>query len=269
MPDLDILVILDRSGSMQSARSDHEGGLQSFVNDQKKLPGAARFTLVQFDDTDPCEIVYDRVPIQDVTTISLIPRGSTPLLDAVGKAVAHLAAKQAADPPKQGTIAMVITDGHENASHEWTKEKIKARIAELEAGDWKFLYLGANVDAFAEAGQMGVSMAAALPYRMTSRSVAAAYAVSSSNTAGTRGRMATLGSSLSDGLMKSAMNYTADQVADVNAVDDGTVTISSSNPPTLDTDTVAKALGAVPASKSQAKRMKAQKQAAMRPRGAK
>ena len=102
MSDLDILLILDRSGSMQERKADHEGGVRSFVEDQRQLEGDVRFTLVQFDTNDPCEIVYDRVPITAVGPIHLIPRGGTPLLDAVGKAVAHLRLRQTTEPSASG-----------------------------------------------------------------------------------------------------------------------------------------------------------------------
>jgi Mg-chelatase subunit ChlD len=151
MIDLDILVILDRSGSMQDAKSDHEGGLRSFVEDQRSLAGEVRFTLVQFDTTDPCEVVYDRVALDLVTDVTLVPRGGTPLLDAMGLAIAHLK-KQQALAPAAHTLVMVVTDGEENSSHEWSKAQVKALVDELEKGTGKVLYLGANVDAFAEAG---------------------------------------------------------------------------------------------------------------------
>src|SRR4051812_47875829 len=110
MIDLDILVILDRSGSMESAKADHIGGLRSFVADQRALGGDVRLTLTQFDTVNPCEILYDRTPLEQVGPIELIPRGGTPLLDAVGLALAHLKAQQLTAPAAQ-TIVMVVTDG--------------------------------------------------------------------------------------------------------------------------------------------------------------
>jgi len=106
---LDLLVILDRSGSMQTGKEDHEGGLRSFVEDQRKLSGDVRFTLVQFDTTNPCEVVYDRAKLEDVTNISLIPRGGTPLEDAIGQSLTHLS-KYSPDE----VICMIITDRPEH-----------------------------------------------------------------------------------------------------------------------------------------------------------
>jgi hypothetical protein len=162
MKGIDILVILDRSGSMQTGQKDHEGGLRSFVEDQKGLDGEVWFTMAQFDTQDPCEILFDRVPIRDVDTakIVLIPRGGTPLHDAVGRAISHLEAKTNGNQ----TIVMVITDGEENSSKEWTKARVKERVAALEAKGWTFLFLGANIDAFHEGGQIGVAVATTANY---------------------------------------------------------------------------------------------------------
>ena len=86
----EIVVLLDRSGSMQHGKDDHEGGLMSFVEDQQQLEGDVRFTLIQFDNVEPCEIVYDGVSIAEVDQVKLIPRGGTPLLDAVGRGINDL-----------------------------------------------------------------------------------------------------------------------------------------------------------------------------------
>lgn len=179
----EIVVILDRSGSMQSAKSDHEGGLNSFVQDQKGLAGDVRFTLVQFDSEEPCDIVYDGVPIQDVAKCALIPRGGTPLLDAIGKAVAHVAARVDTLTVKpQQVVVMVITDGEENSSREWTLPRIKQLIQEREGPHgWKFLFLGANVDAFSEAGRLGIAMASSMQFAQNPQSVNAAYHATSQN----------------------------------------------------------------------------------------
>src|SRR5258706_3592093 len=85
-----IVILLDRSWSMKTCCQDHVGGIKSFVEDQKNVPGEARFTLVQFDTTNPFELIYDGVPMEKVDHIELIPRGGTPLLDAVGMTLAHM-----------------------------------------------------------------------------------------------------------------------------------------------------------------------------------
>ena len=174
----DILVILDRSGSMSGAKADHEGGLRAFVDDQQ-ADGDALFTLVQFDSHDPCEIVYDRVPIADVGKIELVPRGGTPLYDAMGRAIIYLRARQS-ERPSDVTIVLVVTDGENNEWREHNKDSIRKLIAEVEPKGWKVLYLGANIDAFAEAQKVGVQQDFTMNYA-TSHGTRAAYSATSSN----------------------------------------------------------------------------------------
>jgi uncharacterized protein YegL len=178
----EIVVLLDRSGSMQHGKDDHEGGLLSFVEDQQQLQGDVRFTLIQFDSVEPHEILYDGVPIGEVGPMKLIPRGGTPLLDAVGLAIAHVAERLQNSQPDQ-VVVMIITDGQENASREYTREQIKHMIVEYETSrDWKFLYLGADVDAFAEAGGLAIAPSSALKMSKTSSGIRGAYQAMSSNT---------------------------------------------------------------------------------------
>jgi hypothetical protein len=177
---LDILVILDRSGSMQMGRADHEGGLRSFVKDQQQLPGDVRFTLVQFDSHDPCEIVFDRTPIREVDadSITLIPRGGTPLYQAIGEAVSHL---RSAVGDGSNLVCMIITDGQNTDWHtEWNASSVKQLIAEREKAGWSTLFLGANIDTFAEAAAIGVGGNTSVSYsNAVAGSVANLYNVTS------------------------------------------------------------------------------------------
>lgn len=154
----EFLIILDRSGSMQVAADDHEGGLNSFIKDQQRLEGDVRITLIQFDDTDPCEVVMDGIPAEKAEKVRLIPRGGTPLLDAVGKGVAHFSKRlESLEKKPDIIVVMIITDGQENQSREWTKARIKSLVEQKEKEGWKFLFLGANMDAFHEAGAYGLA----------------------------------------------------------------------------------------------------------------
>lgn len=186
-----ILVVLDRSGSMADARSDHEGGLKSFIDSQKDAEGDARLTVVQFDSVNPCEIVCDNVSIEKAPAIPLIPRGGTPLLDAIGKSLAHFGAS-VPDLDDHPAIVMIITDGQENESREWTRARVKTRIEELTKKGWTFLFLGANVDAFAEASQLGIAQDFATGYLNRRRQVQAVYASAGGNLS--RARSASLAS---------------------------------------------------------------------------
>jgi hypothetical protein len=162
----DITVVVDRSGSMAACQSDAEGGLNTFINEQKKLPGESLFTLVQFDTE--YEFVHKGIPIRDVPPYHLVPRGSTALLDAVGRAIVETGERlrnmKEADRP--GLVVFVIlTDGQENSSREFQLAKIKEMVQhQQDVYKWQFTYLGANQDAFAEAGGMGIQQAQAANY---------------------------------------------------------------------------------------------------------
>jgi uncharacterized protein YegL len=180
----EIVVVLDRSGSMRSAKADHEGGLNSFIEDQKKLDGDVKFTLVQFDTTNPFELVYDRSNIQEVKEVELIPRGGTPLIEAVTRTVAHISDKLNKETTKPDQVVfMIITDGGENESaREFSKSGLKSLIEEKkDKQKWEFLFLGANIDAFGEARDIGVGFSNAINFKNNSpKAVANTYGLLSS-----------------------------------------------------------------------------------------
>lgn len=157
----DIVILLDRSGSMQHARDDHEGGLRSFVRDMRELAGDTHLTFIRFDSFDPCEVVCEARQLVEFpdSDLTLVPRGDTPLLDAVGTVLSRYA-----ETLSPQTIMMIITDGQENASRKWTKEQVQKLVKEREDAGWKILYLGANVDEFLEAAQLGVGRGTTLGY---------------------------------------------------------------------------------------------------------
>ncbi len=142
----EIVVILDRSGSMETIKSDMVGGLKKFIADQKKVKGKANFSLAQFDTE--YEIIYDSVDIQDVNDIDLIPRGRTALLDAIGKTLNRIYMQKA--------ICVIITDGLENSSEIYTKPEVVRLIKSRKKFGWEFIYLGANQDAIQEGGSLGI-----------------------------------------------------------------------------------------------------------------
>lgn len=242
---IDVLVILDRSGSMQDRKADHEGGLKSFVEDQQKVSGEVRFTLIQFDTTNPCEVMYDRVPVEKVKEIRLVPRGGTPLLDAVGMALDHLTKHAPSE-----VICMVITDGEENSSKEWTRERVKARISDLEKQSWTFLFLGANVDAFAEAGSMGIAAAGTVAFAQNSAGINATYKLSGMKVNSYRGLRAS-GLSPTGARGQSLGNWTPEERTETmgtgDPFTDSTVTVTTTTgetPPTPPTPPPTKKTGA-------------------------
>ncbi len=161
-----IYLLLDRSGSMQSIKTDTEGGFAAFMDEQRSTPGECRVTLAQFDNH--YEVVYADRPIADVPALDLQPRGSTALLDAMGKLITDSGVRLAALPEAErpGTlIVAIMTDGHENASREWTHPAIKA-LVEQQTGEWgwQFLYMGADQDAIEVGRHIGVAAANSVTY---------------------------------------------------------------------------------------------------------
>lgn len=171
----DITLVIDRSGSMQDIRSDAEGGVNAFIENQAKEPGEALLTLVQFDTE--YEFLYKGVLISQVSKYSLVPRGATALLDAVGRAInetgQRLSTMAEQDRPSL-VIFVVMTDGLENSSQEFSKARIKEMIQhQQETYGWHFTFLGADQDAFAEASELGIVAAGAANF--SKQNVAAAY----------------------------------------------------------------------------------------------
>jgi len=156
-----ILIILDRSGSMAPIAGDVVGGVNTFLDEQRRNGPDARVTIVQFDSQDPQEILVDGVPIAEVTPIDpqrYSPRGGTPLLDAVGRAVGRLMVKMGTIQPdgsSQDVIVAVVTDGAENQSREFVLADINRLVESCEAKGWNFVYLSAHRDAFHDAERMG------------------------------------------------------------------------------------------------------------------
>lgn len=164
-----ITVLSDRSGSMETVRSDTEGAINRFIQEQRKQPGRATFTLVQFDDK--YEVVLDHVDLATLDSkmvYHLVPRGSTALLDAWGKSIVETGEFLASLPEDQrpGTVTFVIsTDGLENASREYTITQVKAMTEEQRTKyGWEFIFLGANQDAVQVGASYGVPTGSALTY---------------------------------------------------------------------------------------------------------
>lgn len=156
----EIVCILDRSGSMSTLRDDAIGGFNTFLDAQQKLPGEASLTLVLFDHDYVS--VLDAVPVakaEPLTTATYVPRGSTALLDAVGRTLddteARMSALTEAERPAR-VLVCILTDGLENASREYTRDGIRTMIEARQKQGWAFEFLAANQDAFAEAGSLGI-----------------------------------------------------------------------------------------------------------------
>ena len=158
----ELVFILDRSGSMIGLTNDTIGGYNSMIEKQKQEPGEAKVTTVLFDDN--YEVLYDAVDIKNIepmTNKQYYARGCTALMDAIGKTVNSVGARLARTPEEERpsqVIVVITTDGYENASHEFTKSQIKEMIEhQTNVYSWKFMFLGASIDAAEEAQSIGIS----------------------------------------------------------------------------------------------------------------
>ncbi|MST52806.1 vWA domain-containing protein [Hornefia butyriciproducens] len=165
----ELVMILDRSGSMGGLESDTIGGYNSMLKKQGETEGEVLVSTVLFDDRS--EVLFDRVPLEELpqmTDKEYYVRGCTALLDAVGGAIRHIGnvhkyAREEDRPEK--TIFVITTDGLENASREYSFERVKRMVErQKEKYGWEFLFLGANIDAIETAGKFGISADRAANY---------------------------------------------------------------------------------------------------------
>jgi len=176
----EIVFILDRSGSMAGLENDTIGGFNAMIEQQKKEPGEALVSTLLFDNA--CDVIHDRVSIQQIepmTRKEYYVRGCTALLDAVGGAIHHIAnvhkyAREEDRPEK--TLFVITTDGMENASRRYSYDRVKAMIRhEKEKYGWEFLFLGANIDAAAEAARFGIDADRSANYHADSKGTTVIY----------------------------------------------------------------------------------------------
>ena len=174
---IEIVVVLDRSGSMTFIKDDVEGGFDSFIKEQREQEGNVKVTLAQFDNE--YEIVYERKDINEVGSLKIEPRNTTALLDAVGKTINTLSQRLDELDEKEkpeGVVFVTITDGHENSSKEFTKSQIKKLIENKEEKEkWEFVFLGADKEAFEDAKDMGIKKTSTMTYSADSIGVKLAF----------------------------------------------------------------------------------------------
>lgn len=181
-----ITVILDRTGSMDSIRADVIGGFNAFLTEQQSASAATTFTLVQFDSQDPYEVLHAAKPIGDVTPLTreqYVPRASTPLYDAMGRGILDLESQIATRPESERPskiIFVVVTDGAENASQEFDRAAITKLVDAKKAAGWDFVFLCADMEAFHDAGAVGIDYSSRLAFQKSKRGNDAAWAAASS-----------------------------------------------------------------------------------------
>lgn len=178
----ELVFILDRSGSMSGLESDTIGGYNSMLERQKNEPGEAVITTVLFDDK--YELLHDRISLRGIDPITdeeYFVRGSTALLDAVGKTINKIGNVQkhtAEDERAEHVMFVITTDGMENASREFNYEKVQKMIESQKTKyGWEFIFLGANIDAVATAERFGISKDRAANYNADSEGTLLNYEV--------------------------------------------------------------------------------------------
>jgi hypothetical protein len=178
--------LLDRSGSMESIREDIVGGFTAFIAEQSKEPGDCRVSLAQFDDE--YEEVYAHRPIATVPPLVLQPRGTTAMLDAIGRLITSAGQRLAELPEEKrpGTVIVgIMTDGLENASREFPRAKIREMIdIQTNTYGWAFMYMGANQDAVEVGADIGIDPRLAVTY--APQAAGSVMAATSANIAGMR-----------------------------------------------------------------------------------
>ena len=176
----ELVFILDRSGSMSGLEDDTIGGFNSMIRKQKAEDGEALVSTILFDNYT--EVIHDRVDIQKIQPMThkdYYVRGCTALLDAVGKAIHHIGnvhkyAREEDRPEK--TLFVITTDGMENASREYSYDRVKKMIQhEQEKYGWEFIFLGANIDAAKEAARFGITEDRAVNYHADCQGTAVIY----------------------------------------------------------------------------------------------
>lgn len=180
----ELVFILDRSGSMSGLESDTIGGFNAVLEKQKKEPGEAIITTVLFDHT--YELLHDRMNLRGIAPVTekeYFVRGTTALLDAVGTTInkiANVQKRTSEDERAENVMIVITTDGMENASREFSYEKVRKLIEHQKSKyGWEFIFLGANIDAIETAERFGISKERATNYHADSEGTKLNYEVMS------------------------------------------------------------------------------------------
>lgn len=189
-----LYVLTDRSGSMSSIRKDVIGGFNTLLRDQQKEDGQCLVTYAQFDHE--YEEVFADEPIANVKPLTgetFVPRGQTALLDAWGRSMIALKSRIEALPENERpgqVIFVVITDGQENHSREFRRDKINEMVTKSKEAGWAFTFLAANQDAVAVGGRYGIDANSSLQFSASAGGVEATYGAVSRGISNVRGRRA-------------------------------------------------------------------------------
>ena len=179
MHKTELIFILGRSGSMGGLESGTIGGFNATISDQKKIDGETRVTTILFDNF--FEVLHDRINLQDIAPLTeqdYFVRGSTALYDAVALGIRKIAnvQKQTRKEGRADKVIMVITtDGYENSSRDTNAAMLHKMIDDCKKDGWEFLFLGADIDAQAAAGSIGIESNRAANFVKDSQGVQVQY----------------------------------------------------------------------------------------------
>ena len=186
----ELVFILDKSGSMSPLTEDTIGGFNSMLEKQRAEDGEAYVSTVLFDSES--HVLHDRIPIASVPLMNkkdYTPYGSTALIDAIGGAIHHIGNIHKYIRPEDvpaHTLFIIITDGMENASHEYSSDAVKKMISSRSEEGWEFLFLGANIDAVETAQSIGIRRDRATDYLNDRAGTALNYSVLSKSVSAMR-----------------------------------------------------------------------------------
>ena len=172
----EIILVVDRSGSMISIKKDMEGGLNTYIEDQKKIDGEVYVTYYRFDNQ--FEKVFELQALDKTKEILILPRGGTALTDAIGLSINEVQQRNDRTPEAERaetTIFIVITDEGENASVEYSSDQVKKMVSDQKTKeDWRFIFMGANIDAVTTGDGYGIPRGSSFNFRAASKGVAGA-----------------------------------------------------------------------------------------------
>jgi len=231
---VEIVAILDRSGSMSSLIEETITGYNAFIKEQKEV-GPAKVTLAIFDDR--YDVLYGRIDINEVpklTKVDFYARGMTALRDAVGKTIqtVHGGRRNGETPDK--TLVFIVTDGYENASTEYTHDDIRKLVKKRTKKGWEFFFMGADIDAFDQGRNIGVTRQNIVKTPKTKTGVLQSYKAVSNTANLYRG-----GGSVSPSFSMKDMfdeSGTEDNTATGDDIAPGSTTVSWSDLPTYTSD---------------------------------
>ena len=175
-------ILVDRSGSMESIANDVIGGFNTTIAEQQSNGPDAKLTVIQFDSQDPAAVMCAGIPIMEMNRLdrsTYQPRGGTPLLDATGLLIGRIRVEQAARVanglPEEDVVFITITDGQENQSREYNLPQITQLINECKAAGWTFVYMSADINAYADATAMGYDHGSTQHFAATADGAAKAF----------------------------------------------------------------------------------------------